>query len=160
MADEQHKPRRSRLRHLYEHQAEEDAPGMRARKYVAMAIVAVSAASLAIRIGWHIHTGDDGKMGPVVALPFALASGTAVAVIGCLSILSSAPRLRLRYSMLFLVLGVLAWWYVPAFLVTSIVTVYVLARKAAGSTDEEGVAPNPRMQTDAAVKGDGGDGGE
>ena len=105
MADEPLNPRRFWLRRILYHQVKEDASGMKARKYVALAIVVFGALALAIRLGWHVHSGADPKMPPPVALPFALGVGTAAIVMGCLFILGSRPCRRLLYSIPFLLIG-------------------------------------------------------
>ncbi len=106
MAAEPLKPRRFWLRRILYHQVKEDASGMKSRKYVALAIVVFGAIALAIRIGWHVHSGADPKMTPPVALPFALSVGIAVIVMGLLFIQGSRPCRRLLYSLPFGLLGI------------------------------------------------------
>jgi hypothetical protein len=106
MAAEPLKPRRFWLRRILYHQVQEDASGMKSRKYVAMAIVVSGALALAIRLGCYVHSGADPKMTPSVALPFALSVGTAVIVTGLLFIQGSRPCRRLLYCLPFGLLGI------------------------------------------------------
>lgn len=115
MADGRHKPGSFRLRRIRRDQAEEDAPGMRARKYVAMGVVVLSAVAVAIGVGWFIYTGRDPKISrgaTVLAYPFAFALGTTIGVGGCLLIRSRRPHTRLRYSLLFVLLAAFWFWWI------------------------------------------------
>lgn len=98
-------------RRLHERQAEEDAPGMRARKYVAFGVAILTSMTVAVGATWILYTGRDvrsGSTGGYIALPFGLVLGGAMSVAWRLFLRSLKPGYRLSGSLLVAAVVVLA----------------------------------------------------